>query len=74
MNLISNRYELLENDFEAVEAMTQQRIAAVIEKARMDGIEDDTIIELLQDAMNVLSDGLRYSGIVKSTIRYNVLG
>ena len=74
MNLISNRYELLENDSEAVEAMTQQRIAAVIEKARMDGIEDDTIIELLQDAMNVLSDRLRYSGIVKSTIRYNVLG
>ena len=73
MNLSSNRYERLENDSEAVEAMTQQRIAVVIEKARLDGIEDDTIVELLQDAMNVLNDGLRYSGIVKSTVSYNEL-
>ena len=73
MNLSSNRYERLENDSEAVEAMTQQRIAVVIEKARLDGIEDDTIVELLQDAMNVLNDGLRYSGLVKSTVSYNEL-
>jgi len=73
INLSSNRYERLENDSEAVEAMTQQRIAVVIEKARLDGIEDDTIVELLQDAMNVLNDGLRYSGIVKSTVSYNEL-
>ena len=73
MNLISNRYERLENDSEAGEAMTQQRIAVVIEKARLDGIEDDTIVELLRDAMNVLNDGLRYSGLVKSTVSYNKL-
>ena len=73
MNLSSNRYERLENDSEVVEAMTQQRIAVVIEKARLDGIEDDTIVELLQDAMNVLNDGLRYSGIVNSTVSYNEL-